>query len=370
MKIFCHFVLFFLFVGCAQHRNENDRDVILTAAPEQTLDLKGEKIPVQELIPASMCRLDTFLVILNVEEEQIVRVYHAETYRFLGSFLEKGRGTDEVIVCRKIWAAPWQGKMRLWLQAPLNFVGVIDLESSLKAGKPCWEQQYNLGTKVNKDHLYRSVFPLNDSVFWISCAEEPRWFFPSENLKKNPDGSFTILSEQGVVSSPPQNLYWLEYNYVSSLAQDTIWYTDYADLQNFDQIFQTDEAMSPDQDKIVVTFRNMNQVLFFDKKNFTSKWLTTYAKLPLPNMPDDKMHYSGVCCTDKTVLAFRAFPQSPLGLIQERTISVFDWNGRFKYQLNVGHPLKAPFLDEEKGFLYATDEEDNILKYNVKAFLE
>ncbi len=25
-----------------------------------------------------------------------------------------------------------EGKMRLWLQAPLNFVGVVDLESSLK----------------------------------------------------------------------------------------------------------------------------------------------------------------------------------------------------------------------------------------------
>ena len=40
----------------------------------------------------SICRLDTFLVILNMEEEKIVRVYQADTYRFLGAFLEKGRG--------------------------------------------------------------------------------------------------------------------------------------------------------------------------------------------------------------------------------------------------------------------------------------
>lgn len=132
----------------------------------------------------SICRLDTFLVILNMEEEKIVRVYHADTYRFLGAFLEKGRGSDEVITCRKIWAAPWKGKMRLWLQAPLNFVGVVDLESSLETGKPCWEQQYKLGRYVKSDHLYRSVFPLNDSVFWISCAEEPSWFYPEGTLKK------------------------------------------------------------------------------------------------------------------------------------------------------------------------------------------
>lgn len=342
--------------------------MILAAVPEQTLELKGEKLPIQELIPMSMCRLDSFLVILNEEEEKIVRVYHAETYQFLGAFLEKGRGRDEVITCRKIWAAPWKGRMGLWVQAPLNFVGVVDLESSLKAGKPCWEQQYDFGNKVKKDHLYRAVFPLNDSVFWISCAEEPWWLYPAGNLKKNTDGSYTILSEKGIVSYPPKNLYWLEYNYVSSLVQDTIWYTHYTDLEHFSEIFPTTEAMSPDQQKIVVAFQGMNQVLFFDRKNFTSKWLTTSKELPLPHTTVGQ-HYSGVCCTDKTVLVFRAFPLYPDGRKRERTISVFDWDGKFKYLLNIEHPLKASFLDEEKGFLYATDDEDNIRKYNVKDFL-
>lgn len=368
MKIFYLFLLFF--IGCGQHRNENNREVILAVTPEQTQDLEGEKLPIQELIPMSICRLDTFLVILNEEEEKILRVYHAETYRFLGAFLEKGRGSDEVITCGDIWAAPWKGKMRLWLKAPLNFVGVVDLESSLKAGKPCWEQQYDFAKHVSKDYLYRSVFPLNDSVFWISCAEEPHWLYPEGTLKKNPDGSYTIISEKGVVSFPPKNLYWLEYNYASSLAQDTIWYTDYTDLRQFDRIFPTWEAISPDYQKIAVAFQSMNQVLFFDRKNLTSRWLTTCKELPLPNEVDDnQMYYSGISCTDKTVLAFRAFPLGPDGRKRERCISVFDWNGRYKYQLNVGHPLKVPFLDIEKGFLYATDEEDNILKYNVKMFL-
>ena len=160
MKIFSLFFLLLFFFACTQQ--QNDSEVILAASPEQTLDLDGEILPIQELIPMSICRLDTFLVILNMEEEKIVRVYHADTYRFLGAFLEKGRGSDEVITCRKIWAAPWKGKMRLWLQAPLNFVGVVDLESSLKTGKPCWKQQYKLGRYVKSDHLYRSVFPLND----------------------------------------------------------------------------------------------------------------------------------------------------------------------------------------------------------------
>ena len=166
----------------------------------------------------------------------------------------------------------------------------------------------------------------------------------------------------------PKNLYWLEFNYASSQAQDTVWYTSYTDLQYFDRIFSTEEAMSPDQHKIVVAFRLMNQMLFFDRKKLTSKWLTTSTELPLPHTTEGQ-HYSGVCCTDKTVLAFRAFPLHPDGRKRERNISVFDWNGKFKYLLNIEHPLKAPFFDAEKVFLYATDDEDRIRKYAVGEFL-
>ena len=81
--------------------------------------------------------------------------------------MEKGRGDDEVISCQEIWAAPWKGKMRLWLKAPQNFIGVVDLESSLTAGKPCWEKQYKFMDRGMADFLYRPVFVLNDSVFWI-----------------------------------------------------------------------------------------------------------------------------------------------------------------------------------------------------------
>ena len=96
MKIFYLLFLVFLFMSCAERGNEEKKVMILGATPEQIVELKGEELPIQELIPTSICRLDSFLVILNMEEEKIVRVYQADTYRFLGAFLEKGRGDDEV----------------------------------------------------------------------------------------------------------------------------------------------------------------------------------------------------------------------------------------------------------------------------------
>ena len=205
MKIFSLFFLLLFFFACTQQ--QNDSEVVLAASPEQTLDLEGEILPIQELIPMSICRLDTFLVILNMEEEKIVRVYQADTYRFLGAFLEKGRGDDEVISCQEIWAAPWKGKMRLWLKAPQNFIGVVDLESSLTAGKPCWEKQYKFMDRGMADFLYRPVFVLNDSVFWISRAERPYDIIPNQNIRKNADGSIRILS-----NIPIQDVYAAYHN--------------------------------------------------------------------------------------------------------------------------------------------------------------
>ena len=212
MKIFYLLFLVFLFMSCAERGNEEKKVMILGVTPEQIVELKGEELPIQELIPTSICRLDSFLVILNMEEEKIVRVYQADTYRFLGAFLEKGRGDDEVISCQEIWAAPWKGKMRLWLKAPQNFIGVVDLESSLTAGKPCWEKQYKFMDRGMADFLYRPVFVLNDSVFWISRAERPYDIIPNQNIRKNADGSIRILSMQGTTQVGGKNLYWLSYN--------------------------------------------------------------------------------------------------------------------------------------------------------------
>lgn len=207
MKIFYLLFLVFLFMSCAERGNEEKKVMILGVTPEQIVELKGEELPIQELIPTSICRLDSFLVILNMEEEKIVRVYQADTYRFLGAFLEKGRGDDEVISCQEIWAAPWKGKMRLWLKAPQNFIGVVDLESSLTAGKPCWEKQYKFMDRGMADFLYRPVFVLNDSVFWISRAERPYDIIPNQNIRKNADGSIRILS-----NIPIQDVYAAYHN--------------------------------------------------------------------------------------------------------------------------------------------------------------
>ena len=176
---------------------------------------------------------------------------------------------------------------------------------------------------------------------------------------------------QGTTHVGGKNLYWLSYNYASATVLDSVWYTDYDDIRDFDQLFLGDEAMSPDRRRIAVAFRNMNQIILYDSKMQNFRWLTTGNELPLLNSSESfGENYSGVDCTDKTVFAYRAFPEDPrrpgkLGFLVE----VFDWEGTFKFQLKLFHSLKYPFLEAEKGFLYATDEEDCIRKYDVRDFL-
>ena len=71
---------------------------------------------------------------LNVEEEKILRVYQAETYRFLGAFLEKGRGSDEVISCQEIWASSLDGKKGIVAEGSPEFPGCSRFGRFVKSG--------------------------------------------------------------------------------------------------------------------------------------------------------------------------------------------------------------------------------------------
>jgi len=51
MKIFYLLFLVFLFMSCAERGNEEKKVMILGATPEQIVELKGEELPIQELIP-------------------------------------------------------------------------------------------------------------------------------------------------------------------------------------------------------------------------------------------------------------------------------------------------------------------------------
>ena len=188
---------------------------------------------------------------------------------------------------------------------------------------------------------------------------------------KNADGSIRILSMQGTTQVGGKNLYWLSYNYASATVLDSVWYTDYDDIRDFDQLFLGDEAMSPDRRRIAVAFCNMNQIILYDSKMQNFRWLTTDNELPLLNSSESfGENYSGVDCTDKTVFAYRAFPEDPRRPVKLGfSVEVFDWAGTFKFQLKLSHPLKYPFFDAENGFLYATEEEDCIRKYDVRDFL-
>lgn len=370
--IFCIFFCVWCFFSCKNPENTFRQEVILSVIPEKTIDLTGEKLPIEEFIPTGVCRIDTFLVIINGEEEKILKVYQANTFRFLGAFLSKGRGPGEIIFCQRIWGERTPAGPQIWVKAPQNYIGVLDLNRSLDSNEVCWEKQYNFLQNKLGDFLYRSVFLLNDSIFLISCAEKPYQIIPSNNIIKHPDGGIEIKSWSEVKDVPPQNMYWLKYNYSSATVLDTIWYSDYKDLRNYERIFGTWEDISPDREKVAVAYEYMNQLMLMDLTTLQSRWITPESVLPLPygEELEYNMYYSGVCCTNERIFAFRAFPVDPrLNRKEERIVQVFDWKGHLKYQLNVSHPLKYPFLDEEKGYLYAMDEEDAIRRYDIRAFL-
>lgn len=315
--------------------------------------------------------MDSFLIIQNLEEDKILKIYNANTFCYLGALLDKGKGPDEVLECQLIGGQCEQGRSTLQIKTVSNqFFGIVDLDSSLRENRVCWKEKFDFMKHRKRDYLYRSPFYLGDSVLLVSLAKESYSIITS--YVKLPDGGIRITLNEGQIDYLALNPFWLRYDYKTSCCSDTLWQSDYKGLKDYQRVRAACERMSPDKQNIAVAYELMNQVLFVNLVTKEKKLVTTDAKLPDSYDTGEgyRYFYSELCSTNTRVFAISAFPENPhFTFNTEKFIHVFDWNGRLRFKLNVAQPLKCPYLDEEKGFLYATDGEDNILRYDVRAFL-
>ena len=62
-----------------------------------TLACGKEKLPIDVLYPTDLLAVDTFLLVFQHHEENMIQVYGTESLKHLGSFLKKGGGPNEVV---------------------------------------------------------------------------------------------------------------------------------------------------------------------------------------------------------------------------------------------------------------------------------
>lgn len=92
--------------------------------------LRKEKLPIDVLYPTDLLAVDTFLLVFQHHEENMIQVYGTESLKHLGSFLKKGSGPNEVVTFGLV--SQWymeNGDPKVVIQSYPNYLGILNVRS-------------------------------------------------------------------------------------------------------------------------------------------------------------------------------------------------------------------------------------------------
>lgn len=95
-SFYLNFILCALLIGCKGV--SKDTQIKYLHDPVEEISLLPNIVPIDLLNPTGIVAIDTFLIFVQRHEEKMIKVFSSIDYRFLGDFLRKGNGPDEIIL--------------------------------------------------------------------------------------------------------------------------------------------------------------------------------------------------------------------------------------------------------------------------------
>lgn len=106
--------------------------------------LTGDTLPYDALWPTGIVAVDTFMLMAQHKEKDLLHVYSLNDTTKLGSFLQQGGGPNEVNL--------WNGINQVWkegddikvlVQSYPQYIAVLSLNESLKQGKAVFDKRFS-----------------------------------------------------------------------------------------------------------------------------------------------------------------------------------------------------------------------------------
>lgn len=345
----------FAIASCKSGKNGEIRDVsdVLLADSAITVKVIGEKLELDLLCPVGILSLDTVLLIFQDFEEKMVKVYSMQNQQFLGDFLRKGGGPDEVQMFSGFTQSFMQnGVAKVVIQSYPQYLAILDLQKTLSKNETIYEKKYSF-----VDEECSSLFAACNAVFYIG---EDIFL-----LTKAPERSGRM--EDG-------NTYFELYDYNKNEIIRRFYATDLPFISQAFELYKGSLTLSGDRKKIVSFMRFMPMFSITDIATGCSKQFFPFGKEEkiekYIEMPGH--YYWSVCTTDNRIIALYKGGVEPQKLNDDGLNSylhVFDWEGRLLYKIEIEDNIKCISLDGQNGILYAVLMNDNIKKYQVKDFI-
>lgn len=333
-----------LFFSC----NKKTKDDFIVHYIESNISdtlLTAQKLPIDVLNPTGIVSLDTFLILVQRHEEAMLRIYSSRSNQFLGAILQKGEGPDEVLLFNRLnQNGMYDGDAKLWIQSFATFMGLLNVNKSLEQNKTVFDKKYSFHNTRKTIFLQSNVvFNLNDSTFLL--AKDP---VRSETFEKNP------------------NPFYVKLNYNTENVSDTLYYFNFSNIKMGNEpLFSGYQALKPDKSKVALFHTYMDAFTIIDLetgKKYQYGLSRTGLDPEFAMSRKKQIHYEA-CATDSLLFGLKKDEK------QNGYLHIYDWDGNEKQILNLNAHVLFFSVDEQNKSLYCIDDEDQILKYDLKGFL-
>lgn len=281
------------------------------------LSFQKEVLPIDLLYPTDMLTVDTFLLVSQHHDENIMQVYGTSSLKFLGSFLRKGGGPNEVMNFGLVSQSYVEdGRSKVVIQSYPNYLGVLDVGRSLEAGQAVYDKQYRFET-----HLGKELFLASHSVYVLDSA---RLMMTKDPLRS------------GVKFD--NNFYWEFYDLNADKVTGWLKYENFPFMDSF--LKESNRAMKPDRSKVALLYRFFDMISIADLKSGKVVQIMPEGTSLSPSVVEDVetrcLYYKMGECTDDYIFGLYA---NGLNVSKENdsrfnrncSLRVYDWSGNLLY---------------------------------------
>ncbi|WP_237038563.1 BF3164 family lipoprotein [Phocaeicola faecalis] len=345
--------IFFLTSSCARD-TEKSSNIVQKYIPDSctTISLEKKELPIDLLYPTDIQVVDTFLLVSQHHNENIIQAYSTLSLKHLGSFLKKGSGPNEVMAFGLIAQSYTEsGNPKLIIQSYPNYLGILNIKRSLESSQAVFDKQYKF-----EPHLGKELFLASHSVYVLD----------SVNLMMTKDPVRSGIKND-------INFFWEFYNTDKDIITRQLKYEDFPYMDTF--LKESYRSLNPDRSKVALFYRFFDMVSIADLKSGKVVQIIPNGKSINSSIVRDInsrcLYYKMGKCTDDYILGLYAGGLSVLKENDPRSnencsLRIYNWDGNLLYNYPFGNNIRMFTVDESQRFLYAVTDSDSIIRYDLK----
>ena len=316
-----------------------------------TISLEKKELPIDLIYPTDIQVVDTFLLVSQHHNENIIQAYSTLSLKHLGSFLKKGSGPNEVMAFGLIAQSYTEfGNPKLIIQSYPNYLGILDIKQSIESGRAVFDKQYRFETILGKD------------LFWASHSV---YVLDSVNLMMTKDPL-----RSGVKND--NNFFWEFYNSEKDVVTRQLKYENFSFVNSF--LKESYRSLKPDRSKVALFYRFFDMVSIADLKSGKVVQVIPSGKSIDPNKVRDIdlrcLYYKMGKCTNDYIFGLYA---GGLSVLKEDdpmsnkncSLRIYNWHGDLLYNYQFENNIRMFTVDESQSFMYVVTDSDSIIRYDL-----